>query len=114
MVLVNLTAATICFLGQCYPALVGKNTPVGEFQLTPRITQKAGYGGDVLQFLEKEYSVYAIHRVYLLNPAQRRAERLKSDDPADRLITNGCINIDPKVYDKLMECCSHSTLTVVR
>ena len=48
MIIVNLAAASICFLNQCYPALVGPDTPVGKFKLERVITKAAGYGGDVL------------------------------------------------------------------
>ncbi len=113
MVVVNLALATICFLGQCYPALVGKDTPRGEFTLVQRLTESPGYGGDVLQFLETNDSVFAVHRVWLLRPSQRRAERLTSGDVKQRtFITNGCINIDPAVYKSLVECCSNSTIFI--
>lgn len=111
-VIVDLTLATICFLGNCYPALVGKDTPTGEFTLQQRLVVTPGYGGDVLQYKEDTY-VYAIHRVWTLNPNQRRVERLHSTNPKDRqTITNGCINVLPDVYDKLVECCSNSKLEI--
>jgi len=113
MVVVDLALATICFLGQCYPALVGQGTPRGEFELIQRLTQDQGYGGDVLQFLETDAAVFAIHRVWLLNPKQKRAQRLASSDIKQRtFITNGCINVTPEVYKKLVDCCSNSTLIV--
>ena len=63
MVLVELGAALICFLGGCYPALIGADTPPGNYQIEWRATDAKGYGGDVLQFKETERYVYAIHSV---------------------------------------------------
>jgi len=94
--------------------LLGKNvpTPVGEYTLRKRITADPGYGGDVLQFHETHDEVYAIHRVWLLNPKQKRAERLRSNNIQDRYISSGCINVDPAVYDRLMDCCSSTQLII--
>lgn len=117
MVTVNLTAATICFLGACFPALVGKSatpTPVGEYQIIQRFTEQAGYSGDVLQFQETTEQVYSIHRIWLLNPIQKRPQRLASKKVSDKFITNGCINVAPEVYDKLVDCCKDATLVIVR
>ncbi|MFS2207739.1 hypothetical protein [Variovorax sp. Varisp36] len=99
---VSLTAAMICFQGACHPALVGKDTPVGTFPLTQRIVQAEGYGGDVLQFKETAREVFAVHRVWLGNPAQHRLERLRGPAAGRRGITGGCINVAPEVYDALI------------
>jgi len=112
MVIVDIALATICFMGTCHNALIGNDTPRGEFTLIQRLTETPGYGGDVLQFKETEEDVYAIHRVYLLHPAQRRAQRLKSKNIADRTITKGCINVSPEVYEALVECCSTDTVEI--
>ena len=101
-----LWASLICFqIGQqqaCYPALVGKATPTGIFKVIRKTTTSPGYNGDVLVFSENKTRVFAIHRVWLLNKAQHRQERLDSGNPAlRRNITNGCINVTPEVYDKL-------------
>ena len=113
MIVVDLMLATICWAGQCYPALTGPATPRGEFQLVQRLTESPGYGGDVLQFHETDTSVMAIHRVWILNPAEHRVSRLNSGDPARRRsITNGCINVSPEVYEKLVACCSNDMLIV--
>ncbi len=112
MVLVDLTAATICFLGQCYPVLFGASTPVGHFQMTVRQVISPGYGGDVIQFTENETTVLAIHRLWVLNPNQHRDKRIKSSVIKDRIITNGCINVMPEVYEKLKDCCSNDELVI--
>lgn len=113
MVVVFLAKALICFSGTCYPALVGKDTHPGVYELHRRYVVKPGYGGDVLQYDENSTTWFAIHRVWTLKPAQRRRERLASGVAADRLdVTNGCINVDEEVYKKLSDCCSNSTLII--
>lgn len=112
MVLVDLSAALICFLGSCYPALIGTSTPVGEYRLEQRSTDVSGYGGDLLVFREAETSVFAIHRVITFNPAQQRLQRLQSNKARDRIITDGCINVAPEVYSQLVDCCSNQTLVI--
>lgn len=117
-VLVTIALATICFTyngsEECHPVLLGKSvpTPTGEFTLIKRITKDAGYGGDVLQFHETNDTVFAIHRVWLLKPSQKRLERLESSKVRDRFISAGCINVKPEVYDKLAECCSNAQLII--
>ena len=99
IVTVFLASALICTATDCYPALVGKDTPIGEFPLNRRYVEAKGYGGDVLQFKETRRDIFAIHRVWLGNPKQRRQQRLTSGDAAARrFVTNGCINVMPEVY----------------
>jgi len=117
-ILVTLSLATICFSYQgaeeCYPVIVGRNnsTPVGEYVLQRKRTKAPGYGGDVLQFKETETIVYAIHRVWLMKPEQQRMQRLRSEVITDRFVSEGCINVEPEVYTKLLNCCSREKLTV--
>jgi len=86
---------------------------VGEYKIVKYKTQAAGYGGDILVFKEDRTSVWAVHRVYTRNPKQRRLERLASGDPNQRRsITDGCINIMPDVYQKLVDCCAGQTMVV--
>jgi len=96
----------------CYPVLIGKDTPKGEYQLQQWMTESKGYGGDVLEFKQEGEEVFAIHRVWTLRPWEKRKERLKNPNPQVRRITHGCINVDPKVYDKLVDCCSTSNLII--
>lgn len=101
-IVILLGSALLCISDQCYPALVGKDTPVGNFPLVRRFTQAKGYGGDVMQFASTDKGIMAIHRVWLGRSAEHRAERLASGDPAQRRnVTNGCINVTPDVYDRL-------------
>lgn len=114
-VTVFLAKAIICFSGQCYPVLVGDNTPTGEFQLQKLYVAHPGYGGDVLKFDEDDKMIYAIHRVWTQKPSERRPERLASPDVKQRIgVTNGCINLTPAVYTKLMNCCSKDKVTIVK
>jgi hypothetical protein len=117
-ILVTLSLATICFayngVDECHPVLLGKNsaTPSGEYTLSQRATKAPGYGGDILQFHETKDEVYAIHRVWLLKPGERRMQRLKSNNISDRFVSAGCINVDPIVYKKLVDCCANDKLTI--
>lgn len=127
-VVVDIALATLCIVSpgnyddasqqyveetqECYPVLVGSDTPRGEYQLQQRLVQSPGYGGDILQFKEEELYLFAIHRVWLGRPWEKRQERLKSTNIKMRRITMGCINVDPEVYEKLLDCCSTSKLTV--
>jgi len=98
---------------QCYPVLVGPDTPKGQFTLVQRYTDQAGYGGDVLKFQEEDDYIFSIHRVWLLKPNQKRLERLQSVNTKDRVtITSVCINLMPEVYTKLVDCCSNETLII--
>jgi hypothetical protein len=107
---VLLSSAQLCFAGQCYPALVGADTPTGTFALHRRYVQATGYGGDVLQFAETRTDIMAIHRVWLGRPAERRAERLARGDASQRrFVTRGCINIEPAVYERIVDA---DTLTI--
>jgi len=114
MVTVHLAAAIICFAELCHPALIGRATPTGEFQMYYGTTEDPGYGGSVLAFHETEKSVFAIHQLWLLKPEQKREQRLKSSNPKDRVITSGCVNVSKDVYDQLVECCQDQTLTIVK
>lgn len=117
-IIVSLALATICFtyngVHECDPVLLGKKipTPTGEFTLIRRYTNDPGYGGDVLQFYETKEQIYALHRVWLLKPSQHRLQRLESPNVKDHFISSGCINVEPRVYEKLVDCCSNGTLII--
>lgn len=113
MVTLFLAKALICFAGSCYPALIGQNTLPGTYQLQPRIVLAEGYNNSVLQYREDETTVYAIHKVWTQIPSENRIKRLQSGRLSDRMgVTKGCINVSEEVYDLLMDCCSHQTLTI--
>lgn len=113
MVIVDLFAASICFAGACHPALIGQDTPAGTYTLSHRQIEDAGYDGSVLVYQENEKYLWAIHRVYTLNPGERRLERLHAGR-ADlrRNVTKGCINVAPDVYRQLMHCCASDILVI--
>lgn len=100
MILVDIAAAVICFAGHCYPALVGVDTPRGQFELRHEATAMRGYGGDILTFHENAGYRWAIHRTW---PGR---ERLYEEPLGARVVTKGCVNVQPWVYQKLVDCCS--------
>ncbi|MCF7522203.1 murein L,D-transpeptidase [Neisseria sp. ZJ106] len=102
-VIVHKDKAELCFADdkQCHPVLVGKTTPRGTFDLTLMKTEKPGYGGEVIGFKQDKDFLFALHRVWTRIPAERRLERIASPLVADRIMTNGCINVTNPVYDKL-------------
>lgn len=115
-VLVDVLTAVICFTSSgtytCYPALVGDETPRGEFHLQHYSTQSIGYDGDLLVFKDTGDSVYAIHRVLDI-PGQQRIARLHSPYAEHRrMVTAGCVNIDPLVYQELVNCCYASKVII--
>ncbi|GAA4016530.1 hypothetical protein [Actimicrobium antarcticum] len=113
MVLVSLAAASICFMGSCFPALVGERTPSGTFSLSQQQISEQGYGGDLLVFQEDRKNLWAIHRVYTLNPKERRVDRLNANRVEQRVrVTKGCINVLPDVYQRLVDCCSNDVLVI--
>ena len=102
-VVVYLASALLCTAGQCYPALVGNDTPTGIYPLVRRYVAARGYGGDVMQYAETGRDLLAIHRVWLGNPSEHRAARLASTDPVmRRTVTHGCINVMPEVYERIV------------
>lgn len=101
-VVVSLSKAVICFSALCHPALVGLSTPIGEFPLQHVATSEPGYHGDVIVYKETKEYAWAIHRLWLLDPAQKRAQRIESPNPKERVITMGCINLKDKTYSELV------------
>lgn len=101
-VVASISLAVICIAHQCYPALMGKDTPVGQFEMYRAQITEPGYGGDVLVFKDMPNGVpFAVHRVYTRIPSQRRSERLRGPVEGRRGITGGCINVEVDVYDKI-------------
>ena len=97
-IIVDTQTATACIQDDCYPVLVGKNTPKGTFGLQLSTTPDPLYKGSVLAFKSDSTGTYAIHRVWNGKPSERRNERLKGT-VSDRLITNGCINVSDDTYE---------------
>lgn len=114
-IVVHLATAMICYLNQCHPALVGPSTPQGTFPVKWEQVSNPGYGGDILEFArDDKNAIFAIHRVWLLSPKQRRWYRLTEGTVAERRdITGGCINVTPEVYKELVDCCSRGTVVIM-
>lgn len=102
-VIVDTAKAELCFAddNQCHPVLVGKTTPKGTFPMSLMRTTKPGYGGEVIGFKQEKDFLFALHRVWTRIPSERRMERIASPLVADRVMTNGCINVTDPVYEKL-------------
>lgn len=108
-----LSAAIICFGSECHPALFGRDTPTGTFRLQHHSVEDPRYGGDALIFGETSSTYLAVHRVLDI-PGEQRRRLLQSDWPRlRRYVTHGgCINVDPIVYARMVDCCSTSTLRI--
>lgn len=95
MIVVDISLGLLCFVGgECYPALVGNDTPRGTFALERREVLSEGYRGDVLQFHETETHIFAIHRVWSGDKRYNLEIRKQHRTP----ITKGCINVEPSTY----------------
>ena len=108
---VYLAASLLCISDVCYPALVGKETPIGQYQLRAVKTTDSGYGGSVLAFHEDPHGLFAIHRPWLERPYEKREERLAGK--GSRVITAGCINVANDVYGWLENNCSTCSIEVL-
>lgn len=101
-----LATALICFHGTCHPALVGKATPTGSYQLRLQPRHERMFGGDILVFDEDRTSVWAIHRAH----NERRRSLLAKGQRTG--ITGGCVNVTNEVYELLRTCCSNAKLEI--
>lgn len=104
-VIVDTAKAELCFAdsGDCHRVLLGKTTPKGRFDLTIYATDKKGYGGSVIGFKQEGDFLFALHRVWTQKPEERRLQRLASGNVAERIMTNGCINVSDEVYERLQK-----------
>lgn len=112
-IIVHLGAAILCISQQCFPVLIGKDTPAGEYKLIKRIVADPMYKYSVLQFKETETEVYAIHIIWNGRPKERRDLRIKSKNIKDRIITGGCINVETDLYNSLLNNYQDLTLTIL-
>ena len=74
-----------------------RTTPAGRFRAEPG---RNAVPEDVL-WVDYEAAV-SMHRVRLTNPAEHRAERLKSNDARARRISYGCINMPPAFFEQVL------------
>ena len=76
-----------------------KVTPAGRFPL--KMVPSEEYG-TAIDFLKGPNASFAIHRVYLGNPSERRADRLANSDPKNKNISYGCVNVSSDFYDNVL------------
>jgi hypothetical protein len=78
-----------------------KVTPAGRYTVSPERDPEYGMVLTINEIKGTDWDI-AIHRVYLGDPRERRAERLHSPDPDGRHITFGCINVDRDTIHTLL------------
>ncbi len=85
-----------------------KTTPAGRF------VAQAGKNASHEDVVWVDYrNAVSMHRVRLVDPKERRLERLASPDPADRRISYGCINVPVAFFDSVVWPLLRSTRAVV-
>ena len=85
-----------------------KTTPAGRF------VAQAGKNASQEDVVWVDYTnAVSMHRVRLVDPKERRLERLASSDPADRRISYGCINVPVAFFDSVVWPLLRSTRAVV-
>lgn len=72
-----------------------RTTPAGRFASEPGRNTR----GDDLVWIDYDTAV-SLHRVRSVHLGERRHQRLASDRPADRRISNGCVNVAHAFYDR--------------
>lgn len=102
-IVVNVSDATICFDGQCHPALVGDNTKAGTYGLAVLHVAQPGYGPHVLMYDRDQTGWYAIHQTYQYGNVTSRHQLYYNSTPEQRTVTEGCVNVEPHIYDHLYE-----------
>ena len=74
-----------------------KTTPAGRFVAE---AGKNTHGEDVV-WVDYDAAV-SMHRVRMVDPKERRFERLQSPNPADRRISYGCINVPVAFFESVV------------
>jgi hypothetical protein len=74
-----------------------KTTPAGRFISAPG----KNASGEEVVWVDYADSV-SMHRVRLVDPKERRFERLASPDPAERRISYGCINVPVAFFESVV------------
>ncbi|MDP3822431.1 MAG: hypothetical protein Q8R33_13240 [Burkholderiales bacterium] len=75
-----------------------RTTPAGRFVSSPG---RNASGEDVV-WVDYDAAV-SMHRVRPIDPKERRLERLASDDPAQRRISYGCINVPIAFFERVVQ-----------
>ena len=74
-----------------------KTTPAGRF------VAEAGRNASGEEVVWVDYgAAVSMHRVRLVDPKERRLERLASPDPAERRISYGCINVPVAFFESVV------------
>jgi hypothetical protein len=85
-----------------------KTTPAGRF------VAQAGKNASHEDVVWVDYAdAVSMHRVRLVDPKERRLERLASPDPAQRRISYGCINVPVAFFETVVWPLLRSTRAVV-
>jgi hypothetical protein len=83
-------------------------TPAGPYTLEKIYSLRLNE--PMLVFVNGEYSVGAIHPLWMGNPDQNRVKRLESKTPDDNHITGGCINVDSKFFYDVLDKLPDNTI----
>jgi hypothetical protein len=75
-----------------------RTTPAGRFVSSPG---RNATGEDVV-WVDYDAAV-SMHRVRPIDPKERRLERLASNDPAQRRISYGCINVPVAFFERVVQ-----------
>jgi hypothetical protein len=74
-----------------------KTTPAGRFVARPG---KDNHGANVV-WIDYDAAL-SMHAIASVSASERRAERMATPDPGDNRISNGCINLPPKVFNGML------------
>jgi hypothetical protein len=75
-----------------------RTTPAGRFISQPG----RNASGEEVVWVDYDAAV-SMHRVRPVDPKERRLERLASNDPSQRRISYGCINVPVAFFDRVIE-----------
>ncbi len=75
-----------------------RTTPAGRFVSSPG----RNASGENVVWVDYDAAV-SMHRVRPIDPKERRLERLASNDPAERRISYGCINVPVAFFERVVE-----------
>jgi hypothetical protein len=88
-----------------------RKTPAGEYDLMQQFSLRLNE--PILSFIRGTHKIGAIHPLWMKNPNQQRPQRLKSETPDDNRITNGCINVDPDFFYKVLVKIPNDTRLII-
>ncbi len=85
-----------------------RTTPAGRFLAEPG---RNAHGEDVV-WVDYDAAV-SMHRVRVVDPAERRLERLATPTPADNRISYGCINVPVDFFENVLKPFFHKSYGMV-